>query len=335
MIRDGKQIITHDDHRFIMNNAALGDMITSLPAVIFAMQNVSPEVKLTVYVPPWQVDLVAHLLAPYGKITVGSLNDVPMKIEDRREAWPESSVSMNGAIQNTHTRNRVHMVDHAFNFLLDSRPENMAQRNYPTAAPLGDYRVSTPSPYVVFPIGATSDNKLLKAAVMAPIMQWCMDQGYTVVIVGTKMSHTRVQMGDKLGEQLVIRDEVDKLPADIFSRVLDMREKTTLLELRDLLGNAAAVAGIDGGTIHLAGTTDVPIVYGMGSTLPAHRYVARHGDPSYRIRYVGPRNTECAGCQSKAVLTRWDFRNCPFGDNICMTNMSSEDFIAGLQELGL
>lgn len=334
MIRDGKQVVTHTDHRFVLNNAALGDMITSLPAIIFAMQNVHEDVKLTVYVPPWQIDLVRELLAPYGKITVDDLNTVPVKMEDRRELWPDASVSMNGAVQNTFTRNRVHMVDLAFNFLLDARPETMDQRSYPTAAPL-DLSSPEMAPYVVFPVGATSDNKLFKASVMASVIEWVATQGYQPVLVGTKMSFTRAQMGDKLGELLTIRDEVDALPPFVRGMCTDLRETTTLLELRNLLGRAAAVVSVDGGTTHLSGTTDVPIIYAMTTTLPPHRFIARHGDPHYRIRYVTPRNLECAGCQSRAVLTRWDFRLCPFGDNICTSMISPIDIIDGLKELGL
>lgn len=334
MYRNGKEVVTHTDHRFILNNAALGDMVTSLPAIIFAMQRVNQEVKLTVYVPPWQIDFVRHLLAPYGTITVGDLDDVPVKLEDRRAAWPDASVSMNGAVQNTFTRNRVHMVDYAFNFLLDARPESMEQRNYPTEAPLGQPQ-QLGGPYVVVPTGATSDNKLFKASVMEPVLLWLINGGYQPVLVGTKMSFTRVQLGDKLSEQLVIRDEVDKLSGSVRGYCLDMREKTTLLELRDLCGYAAAVVGVDGGTLHLAGTTDVPIVYAMGTTLPTHRYITRQGGPSHKIRYVGPRDLECTGCQSKAVLTRHDFRHCPFSDNVCMTMLHPEDFINGLKELGL
>lgn len=329
MQRDGKLVVTHFDHRFILNNGALGDMITSLPAIIFAMQNTPQDIKLTVYVTPWQVDLVKVLLDPYGDIDVRDMNEVPVKAEDRHREWPEASVSMNGAVQNTHTRNRVHMVDHAFNFLLDARPERAEDRNYPNAAPLGPRCIL--GPYVVFPVGATSDNKLFKASIMAPIIKWVAAAGYQPVLVGTKMSFTRAQMGDKLGEQLVIRDEVDKLPPFVRGMCMDMREKTTLLELRDLLGHASTVVGVDGGTLHLAGTTDVPIVYAMGTTLPVHRFITRHGNPQHKICYVLP-HIECVGCQSRAVLTRHDFRFCPFDDNACMDKFKPEDFITALKE---
>lgn len=328
MQRNGQLVVTHFDHRFILNQGALGDMITSLPAIIYARRNTPPDIKLTVYVTPWQVDLVRHLLAPYGDITVDSMADVPVTVEERREAWPEASVSMNGAVQNTHTRNRVHMVDHAFNFLIDARPEQAADRNYPTEAPFGHDFPS--SRYIVFPVGATSDNKLFKASVMQPVVDWALSADYLPVFVGTKMSFTRAQMGDKLGEQLVIRDEFYKLKVP---RYVDLREQTTLLQLRDVLSGAKAVVGVDGGTLHLAGTTDVPIVYAMGTTLPQHRFITRHGNPHHKIRYITPRDLECSGCQSRAVLTRHDFRFCPFNDNLCMEKLHSEDFITALKEL--
>lgn len=334
MYRNGQQVLTHKEHRFILTHGALGDMICSLPAIIHARLATNEVMKLVVYVPPWQHDLIEYLLKPYGAFDVRDINEVPLGHKERIEKWGgEASNSMNAAVANTHTRNRVHMVDYAFNFLIDARPENMAQRSYPTLAPLGSAKIL--GRYIVFPIGATSDNKLFRASVMQPIMEWALEQHYQPVIVGTKVSHTHAEMGSGQIEKLVIRDQADLLPKSITDRCVDMREKTTLLELRDILGHAAAVVGVDGGTLHLAGTTDVPIVFASGTTLPKHRYIARKGDPNYKIRYVGPRDLECAGCQSNWQMTRWDFRECAYGDNKCMELLHPDDFINGLKELGL
>lgn len=335
MYRDGKQIITHDEHRFILNHGALGDAICSLPAIVHARLSTSRQVKLSAYVPPWQVELIAHLLKPYGEIDVRPLTEVPLGRKDRLEQWGEGvSTSLNSAAYNTHTRNRVHMVDYAFNYLLDSRPENMAQRSYPTLAPLGERKLDNDN-YVVFPTGATSDNKLFKASLMKSLIEWVLERGYVPVLVGTKVSNTHAESGDGTLEKVVIRDEIDKLPPELVARCCDLREKTSLLELRDILGHAAAVVGIDGGTLHLAGTTGANIVYGMGTALPDHRYIPRFGSHNYKIKYVVPRDLECMGCQSRWPLTRWDFRFCAYGDNKCMDSFSPQDFINGLEELGL
>ncbi len=332
MYRDGKQLASTLLHNFVLNQGALGDIITSLPAIIFARGFYGPEVKMRVWVPPWQMELHAHLLAPYGEFEVKNFSDFPMKAVERK-GWDGGTVSVNQMAHNTHTRNRVHMVDFAFGCLLDAKPETMAQRNYPGRAPLGE-RKGVPDRYVVFPVGATSDNKLFKASVMAPILEWCLDNEYAPVLVGTKTNHTQAQAEGKL-RPIIMREETQMLSPDLFRQCLDLRETTTLLELRALLGHANAVVGVDGGTLHLAGTTDVPIIYAMGTTLPKHRYIARNGDPSHKIRYVVPRDLECTGCQSNWVLNHIDFRECAYGDSKCMDMLHPDDFVAGLKELGL
>lgn len=329
--RDNRQVFTGPRHNFILNHGALGDVITSLPALVFARQFCSEEFKLRVFVAPWQVELISHLLKPYGTFDVRDMNEVPTKMEDRIEAWPDEQTSMNAPVANTHTRNRVHMVDFAFNYLIDARPENMAQRNYPTAAPLGPRVI--PDKYVVIPVGATSDNKLFKASVMTPVLEWLLENNYLPVLVGTKVSHTTAEMGDGTREKITIRCETDVVPKTVIEACRDMREKTTLLELRDLLGHSEATVGIDGGSVHLAGTTDTNILYAMGTTKPEHRYIARHANPNHKVRYVIPRDLQCAGCQSNMHLTRWDFRHCVYGDNLCMEKLHPEDFINGLKEM--
>jgi len=331
MFRDNVEISTTFLHNFVLAHGALGDMITSLPAIVFARQTHHENMKMRVWVAAWQMDLVRHLLAPYGTFEILDFAAFPHKALDRKD-WDGGPVSVNYVLHNTHTRNRVHMVDYAFNCLLDARPESMLERSYPTAADLGLKVIE--GDYIVFPVGATSENKLFKASVMAPVLAWALRRGYKPVIVGTKTSHTQADAGGVL-TPITIIDEVDKLSPVLFSQCLDMREKTTLLELRDILGHARAVVCIDGGTAHLAATTDTNILFASGTTLPKHRYLARHGDPSYKIRYVGPRDLECAGCQSNITLSSWDFRFCIYSDNLCMTAFDPDDFVEGLKELGL
>jgi ADP-heptose:LPS heptosyltransferase len=331
MYRDNKQLLTSEVHNFVLNHGALGDVITSLPAIVFARKFFDERLKLKVWAPPWQMDLIAHLLAPYGTFEVLDLMAFPRE-RAKRDDWDGGPSSLNTAVHSTHTRCRVHMVDYAFNFLINARPENMEQRSYPTAAPLGPRKI--PEKYVVFPVGATSDNKLFKAKVMGPILMWCLDNGYRPVIVGTKQSHTKTEIDGEL-KPIVLREESQLISKSIFGRCLDMREQTTLLELRDLLGHAEAVVGVDGGTLHLAGTTDTNIVFASGTTLPKHRYVPRLGNPNHKIRYVGPRDLECTGCQSNWPLVTLHFTKCAYGDNKCMDNLHHDDFINGLKELGL
>jgi len=330
--RDGTEILTVTRMNFVLAHSALGDMITSLPAVIHARRTHGNRLKMHVWVPPWQMELVEYLLKPYGEFIIQDYGEFQAN-RAGREGSDLGPVAINAAHYNTHTRNRVHMVDYAFNYLLDARPETMAQRNYPNAAPLGPRVIA--GPYVVFPVGATSDNKLFRASVMVPIMRWVLERGYKPVLLGTKTSHVKAEVNGEL-EPVVVRDEADRIPQDMMAQAVDYRERTTLLQARDVCGHAAATVGVDGGTLHLAGTTNAPIVYGLTTTVPAHRYITRNAEPGYRIRYVVPRDLACAGCQSQwTLLFRHDFRYCPYGDYACTEKLHPEDFINGLKELGL
>lgn len=333
MYREGKQVVTHDEHNFVLSHGAMGDIITSLPPLAFVRQMYST-LSMVLWVPHWQMDLLKHLLAPYGEFKFRDMRELPVKQKDRHAAGILFT-SINTAIHNTHTRCRVHMVDYAYEFLINAQPESMEQRSYLTKAPLGPTPdIADCSKYVVFPVGATSDNKLFHASIMAPIMRWCLDNGYAVVITGTKTSHTATEVNGKM-KPIVIREQSELLPPEIRSRIIDMREKTNLLELRDLLGHAAAVVGMDGGTVHLAGTTDVPIIYAMATALPKHRYIPRYGSADFRIKYVIPRDLECVGCQSNWVMLAHHFYDCVYGDNLCMEKFHPDDFINGLKQLGL
>jgi ADP-heptose:LPS heptosyltransferase len=331
MYRGGKQVVSSDEHNFVLNHGALGDVITSLPPIAFA-RKMYPTMKFKLWVPPWQMELLKHLLAPYGEFEFADLTKVP-KSRKERQAISDAPWSLNTAVNATHTRCRVNMVDYAYNFLINAMPENMEQRSYLTKAPLGERRFPG-TKYVVFPVGSTSENKLFRASVMGPVMRWCQEQGYATVLVGTKTSHTQLEVNGEL-RPLVIREQTDLLPLELFQKCIDLREKTTLLELRDLLGHAQAVIGTDGGTLHLAGTTEVPIVYGLGAAHPRHRLVVRHGNSEYRVRYVIPRDLECAGCQSNWPLITHNFNECVYGDSLCMELLSPDDFITGLKELDL
>jgi len=333
MYRNNEELILDDRMNFVCNHGALGDVITSLPAMIYGRQRRHPNTKMNVWVPGWQGALVGHLLAPYGEFVIHDLKEFPFDKVTRKstEDWGGGPVAINSFLYNNHTRNRVSMIDFAFSCLLDSAPDNMNDRCYPILAPFGPRTIE--GKYILIPTNATSENKMFRAVVMRPVIEWALGAGYQVVLTGTRVSHTQVEEANGL-RPIVMLSEIDTL-ADLLPRCIDMREKTTLLELRDLCGYAKAVIGVDGGTVHLAGTTATSIVYAMTTTHPRHRFIPRMGSAHWKIRYVTPRDLECAGCQSSWVLSYWDFTKCAYGDNKCTYQLYPEDFFNALKELNL
>lgn len=333
MWRDDTELLMHPKVNFVLNHGALGDVITSLPAIIFARRTHSPDMKMTVWAPSYQLDLLATLLHPYGEFAFRRLEDFPKA--EVRKTWDEGPSVINSTVHNAQTRNKVDMVDFGFTTLLDARPENSLQRSYPTEAPLGP-RPGIAGGYVVFPVGGTSPNKEFFPQVLGPLIAWTLTRGYKPVIVGSAKSHTAAILPGGEMEPLKVVNHFDELPADLKAGCLDLRDKTTLLQLRDLCGYALAVVGMDGGTLHLAGTTDVPIVYACTHILPVHRGITRNGKANDKVMHVTPRELECAGCQSNWTLAfRHDFRFCAYGDYRCSKELAPEDFISALHALGL
>lgn len=336
MFRKGIELRTEDRVNFVLNHGALGDVITSLPAVIQARRTHGPDMTLAVWAPSWVYDLVKVLLEPYGEFEYRIFEEFPVKGADRRKMLELGPIAANSFHGQPHTRNRVDMVDFAFSCLLDARPESDDERNYPNAAPVGNASSPVHGKYVVFAAGATSSNKTFLPEIMGPVIDWVYEAGYLPVVVGSKTSHVKAETGPGKFEPLPVIDNFDGLPYQTKNKCVDLRNTTTLLELRDICAGAQAVVGVDGGTLHLAGTTDVNIVYGLTSVSPKHRGIVRDGIRNKNVIHVVPRDLACAGCQSNwTLMFGHDFRDCAYQDDMCTRTLCSEDFIEALKDFGL
>lgn len=336
MFRDDKALYSTKNVHFVMNHAALGDMLTSLPAVAYARQTTAHEVLMNVWVMEHQVPLVAHLLSGLHNLKARPMHEFDLKKPpsgetDARWLQPGNGFS-NGCVSGQLTRNRIPLVDYAHMLLLDRLPRNDVERNYPHTAPLIGPR-PLEQDYVVISVGATSDNKIIPEHVIDAVIRWCAEKNYKPVILGK--SETLVKA---IGENvpLTIRYRYDGLPDDIKALALDMRDKLDLLQARDWCGHARAVVGVDGGLLHLAGTTNTAIVYGYTTIRPEDRGIVRFSTMNWNVEHVGPRKLACTGCQGNwTLMTDHDFRFCAYKDNLCVEKLHGEDFINGLISLGL
>lgn len=337
MYRDGIELRTEDRVSFVLSHCALGDGICSLPPIRWARSMHGPELDMQVWCPEHVHPLFSHLIGTPG-LRFRPLHDLKDVLkrhkrgdEIKDEDAPGACV-VNYSIKDTITRNKMDMVRFAYATMLDREPDSAEEMNYPSA-PLGP-RPPIIVPYVVLPVGATNDSTLFHPKTLNPLIEWLLTKGYLPVLTGSKDSKVHaLEKGKPI--LLVVRDRADELDKALYDRCLDLRNKTTLMELRDLIGHSVAVAGVDGGTLHLAGTTDVPIVYGCTRVAARHRPIYRHSQENWRLKHVEPHDLECAGCQSNwTLMFKYNFANCAYGDHKC-AELRAEDFINGLTELGL
>jgi hypothetical protein len=112
---------------------------------------------------------------------------------------------------------------------------------------------------------------------------------------------------------------------------VDLRDQTTLGELASIMDKSRAVVGMDSGPVNLAFTTKAPVVCGFTTVSGAYRIPYRGLAPTYA---VSP-NINCQFCESNWSLDFWNFNKCPRQLELaeCVTKMTSDKFIAGLESL--
>lgn len=330
MYRDKAEVRSEHGINFLLTHCALGDGIASLPAIAWARDNHHIDMRMTVWAPKHMLELFEHLLGRPG-LSFMPLDQFQM-VRKKGDDKLAGACVINTVQSNTVTRNRFDMVDYAFATLLDRQPDTMQEKNYLYTASLGVRPHE--APYVVLPVGATNDTCVFRSDLLRSVIEWLLANDYKPVLTGNHNTH--VHTTEPQPKLLVVKDKVSELPSDIVTACLDLRNTLDLMQLRDWCGHAAAVVGVDGGTLHLAGTTEVPIVYGMTRVAPRHRSIVRHDVFNWNLIHVEPRDLECSGCQSNwTLIFGHDFAKCFYGDAKCVDLLHPDDFIEAMKQLGL
>ena len=118
------------------------------------------------------------------------------------------------------------------------------------------------------------------------------DKGYDVVSIGKDSSET----GFFNVQKPVFNFEIEK--------GLNLMNKTSISDCWHLMINSAAFVTMDSGLLHLAGTTDVPIIHLGSSIKPEFRIPYRDNRQDYKYQYVrGGCGLECASNMKYGVET--------------------------------
>lgn len=115
---------------------------------------------------------------------------------------------------------------------------------------------------------------------------------------------------------------------------IDLVDKTTILEMATIMKKAKVVFGMDSGPLHVAFTTDTPIVGGFTNVDPSLRIPLRN--QGVKTASVTP-NLICQFCQSNWNLDFWNFTKCPRGmaEPECTSKMKADLFIKAFDSLNI
>ena len=296
---------------YCLNSAAVGDLIAAAPSLKYAIENfhknsdyrVGVHEEFKVFFPFVPEDKFVEVKAEYDKdYTIRHLN----------------MLGVGGRICKL-TPSRMNLTHYSCIGLL-ARVLSDDQLKYVPLPKVDISRYNTDFSKCVVIITTFRDKqRTIPASEITKIAEYIQHKGLTPVYVG------------RTGAISIWKKNLAKTDFEYPGFGLDLRNDTTFLELATIMGQSKAVVGMDGGPIHLAFTTDVPVVCGFTTIAP-----------EFRIPYRGTARTEavvpsifCNFCESNWSLNSWDFSKCPRNMEAaeCVTKMSSSKFIAALNKL--
>jgi len=127
------------------------------------------------------------------------------------------------------------------------------------------------------------------------------------------------------GYKVVVVGRGGDYRSDLLNNTLNLVDYLNIHEVRELCKRAVAFVGVDSGMLHVAQTTDVPIVGIFTVANPKLRVVGR----SSRTIALVPRS-ECRFClhEKSPPVT---FVECKFGTNHCLSEITPDDVIREVQ----
>jgi ADP-heptose:LPS heptosyltransferase len=168
------------------------------------------------------------------------------------------------------------------------------------------------------PVDRSSQFKVLHVSAGNPIRRWPEREFAVLAAELVAAGPDRVVLvtsgpSDHDAAARVLRQARDLVGATAAHRLIDT-EGLTLLELRALMDRAALFIGGDSGPLHIASTSDVPIVGLYGPTLPARSAPWRPSTiPNASVEVDG---LPCRPCDQRA---------CAPGDFRCLTTVRARD----------
>lgn len=298
---------------YCLNSAAVGDLIAAAPSIKYAIDNFHKrsEYRIGIYedfkclYPFVPADKFVEVKAEYDKtFTIRYLN----------------MLGVGGRVCKL-TPSRLNLTSYASIGLLGRVLKDYESKYIPLPeVPIYGYGIDF-SKAVIIVTTYRDKQRTILAPEITKIAEYVHSKGLTPVYVG------------KVGAISIWKNNLAKTDFEYPGFGVDLRDKTTFLELASIMKNSRAVVGMDSGPIHLAYTTDVPVVCGYTTVAPEYRIPYRSKG---KTEAITP-NIKCRFCESDWSLNTWNFNNCPRKLELaeCVTEMKAEKFIDALTRLGV
>jgi ADP-heptose:LPS heptosyltransferase len=302
---------------FFLNKSGLGDQISRLTIFNYILKHY-PHVKLKVIAPDYFIDLGKHCLPEIRWYTFAQSQQL------KRRFGHELCIA---ADKDGLTPMRMPLVFQAYAAMCDEIPMEPENWNYVRCPIIDVSEFNLPENFIVIPIMHTTPVREFPVRVIQDIIDFALLNSITPILVGKNEAAALNGTVLRGFTRLDIESQVAK-------GAISLIDKTTTIQLASIMSKAKAVIGLDNGLLHLAATTDVPIVYGLTTVDPKTRIPYRNGVYGWNTQIVTPPETlPCRYCQTKMnFVYDHDFKFCYFGHTDCIEKMNSQNYIDALKK---
>lgn len=305
--REGTKLL-RTSINFVFTNGGIGDYINWLPAMMWIAKE-NPHVQAKLIVPDYFYPVARFFLKEFD-IKVFRVSEVKRIIKKGELVC--SPHDFKPYINATGT----HLLDLGFMYYAALSKAVPGYDTLPLAKFASEEIVNltvslknkTNGKYAVFTPGATADARAMPAVHFNELVSFTAALGITPVFLGAK------NFTQKVGAQYVanFNDGYD------YSKGIDLREQTSLLEAIQIMENSKFVTGLDNGLLHLASCTNAPVIFGYNITTQEHREPRRPTDAKLINITLSEKTLSCIGCQSNMrFLKGHSFKKCLYGDYAC------------------
>lgn len=301
---------THErDQLFMIHNGGMGDFICWTSALIWVSKNYN-FINGHIIAPGWFVPFLNNIFKDKKNWFVHA-DTIPEKFQDGYAIKRAPIHPINATM--------MHLVELGFLYYAGVSPVPEGAEKYPILD-LENIHVGKDiieelagRDFIVMTPGATAQTRAMPAKHFNGIKEHIIKRGLTPVFLGTRTMEK--------GKRKISFDE-----GYDFSGGIDLVNRTTILQAAKIMSWAKCVVGIDNGLLHLAATTEVPIVFGYTIAGPAHRRPLRDSNKLVEV-YCGRDELKCTFCQEKLrFFYDHDFENCVYKDNKCTELLTAESF---------
>lgn len=321
-------LVARTEINLVFNNGGIGDYIHWIGAMKHAI-NQAPHIYGHILAPTFFYDLAELWLGKYssrykvlpltGLDNYPALTDHPY-VKGKACIIPDDKQYANAC--------GYHLTDLGFTYYTQ---KNKVAPEYTVLPEIrGDEvsleRFNLPSRYAVIPSEATAEVRMMPASVLNELTRHLISRSVTPVF---------------LGKNEIARDYKSTIKGDVdLSGVMDLRNQTTLVEAACIMARAEFVLGMDGGLLHLAACSDVPVVFIFTTVHPNYRIPYARKAGAETVVVTPPKELGCRFCNtgdpdgaSMLYVLNHDFKDCLYKDNLCTKLISAKTLIPVMDKL--